>query len=430
MGHNQGNKFEQQRDGKHTGGGRHARRSDHEGSTHLFDARGAAALQNLFKLNSAARQNSGSNQPMFHQLLGQVSHRVEEGVDHINVSSQSKTDIGRMFSLETPLPYDDPYMEAQIPGLRAWSLFVKTGLTDARVLIPRGLDRHVKLETNFPPNSYALQAHAIYQQIKSNPDLGELLLSLKVPVDWYITNEQGRRIRTGIGAAHAAALRVIREAMLADEVPDFTGFFDNDVADRLRQMANQEYPRSSPDEARLFRIAHGNMIIQEQLAAGKAALHELLAKRKEVKQKPQNQEARPNQGNHNGQPSQNQGQRHKKQKPRTPNPNLVSLNHVVPTVQPPLEQQAVAPVSDVVSAAVTPVVVPIAVDVDSALQTNSGEQLTSIVETAEAQTGNGEAVGAFISDKCSVTVTSGPWVVEESQAQAPEQSNPAGESVE
>lgn len=300
-------------------------RWDNDAHNLLSDARGADALRELRALGRP-HQFGGkprSMLPSFSKQLVDPNNYGEEGVDHINVSSQSKTEIGSMFSLENKLPYLDQLLDTKINSLRTFTLFLKTGMVEPLMLVPYGVAPGVRLEDKHARNSFALQAYAIWQKLQHYPQMTQLLLSLNVPLDWYIVNEQGKRHRTITGAAYVCALRMIRDAYDAGEAPDFTPFFDLDVQDELNRYE------------RIDRMVRGMQIIQEQLQPTAERLKEIKLEREQRQTQKKEQPAKLQQ-------QRKPAKQHKSQQRR--NVNLGSLNHMVPSMGTAAPQADAAPV--------------------------------------------------------------------------------------
>lgn len=323
----------------------HFRRNDNKsrknfksGLSCLSDARGAEALATLRAMQVPAR-------PDVYQMarvLRNVKKLGQEGEDHINVSSRSTTDIGRIFSLEDNLPYNDSVLQCRVESLRVFAFFLRTGMKEPRLLVPHALPFGVKFDTNHAPNSYLLQAHALWEKLKNYNELQELLTSVSVPLDWYLFNENGERIRTATGTAYAAALMVIQKALRDGEAPDFTMFCPQNLHESLNAMSRED---RLVEIQRLIEADLGP--VREALVNFKAAQAADRATRDQ--NRPQKAAFRPNKPKKEAQPKSKYFKKEKAGKP----PVMASLNHVLPTVhdvqQAPVEQaptEAPQPVKD------------------------------------------------------------------------------------
>ena len=137
-------------------------------------------------------------------------------------------------------------------------------------------------------------------------------------------NEQGKRHRTITGAAYVCALRMIRDAYIAGEAPDFTPFFDMDVQVELRRYE------------RIERMVRGMQIIQEQLHPIAERLKEIKLEREQRQTQKKEQPAKPQQQ------QRKPAKQHKSKQRR--NVNLGSLNHMVPSMGTAVPQADAAPV--------------------------------------------------------------------------------------
>lgn len=308
----------------------------------LSDARGAEALRQLRSTRAPGRP------PFFDNILGDLDRHGEEGVDHINVSNTSRTEVGRIFSLLDNMPYYDSVLETNISALRVFTHFLKTGMSEPRFLVPNAMEPNTKIREHYAANSLAFQAHAIWEKIKHVPALQELLTSLAVPLDWYLTGEGGVRRRLISGSGYAAALVVIQKALRDGEAPDFTPFFDLEVQQQLRRLDRSD------------RLIEVNRLLMEELIPLRDAIKAVKSEQARARElRRQQRAAEQKAAAPAADPAKPAGDKRKKdrnrgqQKPRGIKPEN-SLNHMVPTVHehlPEAASQEVAPVAEAIAPA-------------------------------------------------------------------------------
>lgn len=229
------------------------------------DRGGAKALHQLGELRRQSKTHKlygRTNFPEFEESLGAIYPANEDGITHVNISGEAKTDIGRILGISDDLPYYDEVLGVDVRSLYAFYLYVMGGAKDHDSLL-LGYDWRSNTEKKERqsrlPNNFVLYAHAYWQKIKFYPALSQLLMSLKLPIDCYrVVKGTGSYVRSVTNAAHAHALRLIQQALIEDKEPNFVTLLDKSTQEEINRTCLMEHEV----------IEATNKIITDLLASG------------------------------------------------------------------------------------------------------------------------------------------------------------------
>lgn len=169
---------------------------------------------------------SGNNRSVDHP-----KNWKEEGVDHINISTKSVTEIGRWLSMLYFREFKHPVL-LNFNSLQHFNYFILDA--DHRDEL-RTYEPTYSLKPHFGrvvrkkiPNHKVLVLQAMYFKIMGSPIQVQHLIDSELPFDGYIEIEAtGIRSRYEESSWMVAGAEEIRAALRADRAPDFRRWLDN-----------------------------------------------------------------------------------------------------------------------------------------------------------------------------------------------------------
>lgn len=201
------------------------------GHNNVFNDKLQQSLKNLLN-TSIRRQNPVSNSVRnADTMLPHIDFIGEEGIDHINVSRHSRTELGKLLAMESPLSVEVPGLGAfaSIAGL--W-YFLSNPYDSKYIQLPgaavynhgRKCEKHPKLEAR----SRLVVAYAVWLMVQKYPDIQRALCELPpgVGIDCYSVkyrNQKPELSRMHYSTWYVYVINQIREALKGGAVfPDFS----------------------------------------------------------------------------------------------------------------------------------------------------------------------------------------------------------------
>lgn len=174
---------------------------------------------------------------------------MDENVNHINVSIQSRSDLGKALHPDFNLPWTHPEF-GEFLSIRAFWQFILGEKADDRLrtMHSRELKEYAQNRRGMTPRSQmpnfqALTLIATYYRIQSLPGLKEMLMDSHLGLDSYQpANREGPARRNEFASWFIPGLEIIRFALLKSEKPNFSDFMDarQTVEDTTRQLLSRE----------------------------------------------------------------------------------------------------------------------------------------------------------------------------------------------
>lgn len=174
---------------------------------------------------------------------------MDENVNHINVSIQSRSDLGKALHPDFNLPWTHPDF-GQFLSIRAFWQFILGEKADDRLrnMHSRELKEYAQNRRGVTPrgqmpNFQALTLIAAYYRIQNLPGLKEMFMDSHLGLDSYQpANREGPARRNEFASWFIPGLEIIRFAMLKEEKPNFSDFMDErqSVEDTTRQLLSRE----------------------------------------------------------------------------------------------------------------------------------------------------------------------------------------------
>ncbi len=168
----------------------------------------------------------------------------QEGVDHINVNRDSKTNLGKLLSTSSGLRFT--LFGTRFNSIEHMMLFYRTHASQGSV---PSLDKSafmawrnaVRAYPNFQ-NIYVLVCLS-YVAIFKDPENAALLEAMNanpVPLDSYSTQEDGKRNRHVTSSTLVRAIYEAHSAVKDDREPNLTVFMFRDLSDQMHHTAHSE----------------------------------------------------------------------------------------------------------------------------------------------------------------------------------------------
>lgn len=157
----------------------------------------------------------------------------KEGVDHINISIQSETRLGKIFDPAYLKVISYKHIGKFNSVMSLWYWIRSSDLDDTiRRLTGRNLKTYAEANgvfNKFVPNFKAIVAQATWNKIRSYPgilkEIKELDPNIKL-ISYHIVKSSGLRIATSYAALIIDIVEVIIKAVKEGKEPDFTVFVD------------------------------------------------------------------------------------------------------------------------------------------------------------------------------------------------------------
>lgn len=171
----------------------------------------------------------------------------EDGVEHINIFRQGKTEIGRMLDFDHVQTFEHPQLGSFRSMYSLW-YFLKAKITDDRLrkMVASETRRHVHEHCGGlrkeVPNFRGVVMHSAYLRIKANKKLTALMVNSSLPFDCYRTMPSGIRERLDMAYWVASAYEEIRTALKEKREPDFSPYLDKRGSDLYEGVLKQILP--------------------------------------------------------------------------------------------------------------------------------------------------------------------------------------------
>lgn len=183
-------------------------------------------------------------------------HWVGDNVDHINISSTSESELGRLLSHRWVMDFDHSHF-GRFNNLEAFDLYILSQEKDDRLRRLHGAalkNFSKKLNLDQITNFKAIVLDTQYQRIKQNAKIRNLMTASTLPFDVYYTIEVSKiRIRPTRHHWLVAGLNEIRTALKEQRDPDFTPFMDNvkmGIYDNVLSRMGLDKPNPVPKEVK------------------------------------------------------------------------------------------------------------------------------------------------------------------------------------
>jgi len=199
----------------------------------------------------------------------------KEGVDHINISIQSETRLGKIFDPAYLKVINYKYIGKFNSVMSLWYWIRSSDLDDSiRRLTGRNLKMYAEANgvfNKFVPNFKAIIAQATWNKIKTYPailkEIRELDPEIKL-ISYHVVKASGLRIATSYAALIIDVVELIINAVKENKEPDFSVFIDDkdkagmaflegvlervmseEVLNRMRaaSLANDDIEKNNPD---------------------------------------------------------------------------------------------------------------------------------------------------------------------------------------
>lgn len=160
----------------------------------------------------------------------------EDGVSHINMSDDGKTDLGRKLAHTSRLPFVHSRY-GQFSSMSNFWYYIRSVERDDRLrsFVGKRLKLFVQSSTTHcrVPNFRLIIMDANWQRIQQHPTLGEALKASTLPLDcWYhYQRENGIRMRPNFAFWLIAGFEEIRKALKENREPDFAFLRDTEDTD-------------------------------------------------------------------------------------------------------------------------------------------------------------------------------------------------------
>lgn len=157
----------------------------------------------------------------------------KEGEDHINISIQSETRLGKVFDPAYLKVINYKYIGKFNSVLSLW-YWVRSPILDDNIrrLTGRNLKMYAEKSgvfNKFVPNFKAIIGQATWYKIKSYPDVIKEIKALdenKAITSYHIVKSSGLRITTSYASLIIDIAKLIIKAVKEDKEPDFSVFVD------------------------------------------------------------------------------------------------------------------------------------------------------------------------------------------------------------
>lgn len=208
---------------------------------HFNDARDQKALQQRRPQTPVLLESSDRVKSLIAKTVGVVQWKAEEdGVDHINVSSSAKTQLGKLLTPAAPTPFTHPQIGpfASIDGLRFW--LIDAAHDDRFRTAANGMVHRLQQQIKdlVPGNEWQeIVAEAMWLRTLGYPEIAELMTANELPYRCYYLQElnsislpvevaMGRwllPVLEEIGRALKARKQEVDAGMEPTAVPNFDG---------------------------------------------------------------------------------------------------------------------------------------------------------------------------------------------------------------
>lgn len=160
-----------------------------------------------------------------------VSSWVQDGLDHINVSNRGETELGRILTHTSKVPFKHKVF-GRFCSMESFWFFINSAERDDRIRFMYGytLKRFASKLTKVRVNNFrAIIMDSHYQRILQNPNMKSMIVMSELPFDCYFTIEgSGERQRPKYFKWFTAGLEEIRAALVEGREPDFTFLIDKE----------------------------------------------------------------------------------------------------------------------------------------------------------------------------------------------------------
>jgi hypothetical protein len=199
------------------------------------------------------KRNNKDRQPnttlSFMRPYRDVMKLIEDGVDHINVWSDAKTDMGAVLNHSGPLPLNHSVF-GYFDNMTAFWFYIQSEERDDRIrgMNPAAAHRFGKLmKSQRVTNFRAIIADSNWQRIKSKPILMKLIEQSDLPFDAYRTNvKTGMRMRPPFFGWLLWSYEEIRTAIKEKREPDFTPLLDRANSEIYQFVVTEQKPQKQP----------------------------------------------------------------------------------------------------------------------------------------------------------------------------------------
>lgn len=195
----------------------------------------------------------------------------EDGIDHINIWEQAKTDLGRALSHSARLSFTHSIF-GRFDNMESFWQYIRSVERDDRVRVLHGYKLKTfarKLTFKRVPNFHAVIMDANWQKVQQYPDLLDELKESELPFDCYYLNNEGIRIRPAFSHWVIYGFTKIREALKADDKPDFSTLMDRtdvDLYDGIRPENSKPVQDEAEPSAFITHSGNDSEIAEPSLA--------------------------------------------------------------------------------------------------------------------------------------------------------------------
>ena len=193
----------------------------------------STGLDALMRLGEAMPKS----RPSLNLNLRPIEKIGQDGVDHINTSSEASHMLGKIFSLHHPMGFHDPITDRDVKSLYHWNNFISDASLNPRLLTSnntKAYTRGDKLAAYLP----LLLAWGVYQKVTQNQDIMQVIKDIRVPFDCYITLET--RTRTHSCRSYIAALQIVQRAVLRATFPQLWRLLPPEDAHQVDGKSNED----------------------------------------------------------------------------------------------------------------------------------------------------------------------------------------------
>lgn len=153
-----------------------------------------------------------------------VNKWQEDGVDHINIGYNVKTELGNLLSLDSPLKLKHSIF-GHFETVENFRLYIQTEEKDDRLRYARVVDARKMAKAykyKRPINLHAMVMDSVYSRIKAYPRVAELIVQSELPFEnYYIHPKSGIRIRPRSFSWLIPGFEEIRVALKEGREPNF-----------------------------------------------------------------------------------------------------------------------------------------------------------------------------------------------------------------
>lgn len=193
----------------------------------------STGLDALMRLGEAMPKS----RPSLNLNLRPIEKIGQDGVDHINTSSEASHMLGKIFALHHPMGFHDPITDRDVKSLYHWNNFISDASLNPRLLTSNNTKAYVrgdKLAAYLP----LLLAWGVYQKVTQNLDILQVIKDIRVPFDCYITLET--RTRSYSCRAYIAALQIVQRAVQRSTFPQLWRLLPPEDAHQVDGKSNED----------------------------------------------------------------------------------------------------------------------------------------------------------------------------------------------